>query len=138
MALSKKKREALKMKYGGHCSYCGILLGSRWHADHLESVGRISHYHPSLGKHIATGKMDRPENDHEANLMPACIPCNIDKGAMSLEHWRRSLEHKPEVLLRDYATYKHAHRFGLVAQIKVKVVFHFEAYQPRRRLFSRK
>ena len=40
MKLSKKQREELKQKFGGHCAYCGIELGERWQADHLEPVER--------------------------------------------------------------------------------------------------
>ncbi|AZC19588.1 Phage-associated homing endonuclease [Pseudomonas sp. CMR5c] len=40
MRLKKSEREQVRLKYGGHCAYCGVLLGDRWHADHLEPVVR--------------------------------------------------------------------------------------------------
>ncbi|TPT11925.1 HNH endonuclease, partial [Acinetobacter baumannii] len=30
MKLNKKQREELKQKFGGHCAYCGELLGDKW------------------------------------------------------------------------------------------------------------
>jgi 5-methylcytosine-specific restriction endonuclease McrA len=116
--LTKQQREALRAKYEGRCAYCGEQLGDRWHADHLEPVRR------EWWK--KEGGMERPENDHLANLMPACAPCNIDKHAMSLEEWRKKLERAPEVLTRNNPTYRHALRFGLVCEMGSRVVFLFE------------
>ncbi|MDX8205518.1 hypothetical protein WDA38_11070 [Acinetobacter pittii] len=38
MKLTKQQRAELKQKFGGHCAYCGDLLGDKWHADHIEAV----------------------------------------------------------------------------------------------------
>ncbi|EPK4453012.1 HNH endonuclease, partial [Acinetobacter baumannii] len=40
MKLTKQQRAELKQKFGGHCAYCGELLGDKWHADHIEAVKR--------------------------------------------------------------------------------------------------
>lgn len=40
MKLTKKQRCELHAKFAGHCAYCGVLLGDRWHADHMEAVWR--------------------------------------------------------------------------------------------------
>jgi 5-methylcytosine-specific restriction endonuclease McrA len=116
--LTKKQREALRAKYDGRCAYCGEPLGDRWHADHLEPVRR------EWWK--KDGGMERPENDNLANLMPACAPCNIDKHAMPLEEWRKKLQRTTDVLTRNYPTYRHALRFGLVCEMGTPVVFLFE------------
>jgi hypothetical protein len=58
--------------------------------------------------------------------MPSCAPCNIDKHAMPLEDWRRKLAGACGVLARNHATYRHAVRFGLVAETGSAIVFHFE------------
>jgi 5-methylcytosine-specific restriction endonuclease McrA len=119
--LTKKQRETLRAKYDGRCAYCGDQLGDRWHADHLEPVRR------EWWK--KDGGMERPENDTEANLMPSCAPCNIDKHAMPLEEWRKKLERAPEVLTRNNPTYRHALRFGLVSEMQTKVAFLFECVE---------
>ena len=68
MALTKKQRAELRMRFGGRCAYCGCELGDKWHADHVEAVRR----------NISNGcAMDRPENDTVSNMVPACIPCNL-------------------------------------------------------------
>ncbi|HAL9448481.1 TPA: HNH endonuclease, partial [Escherichia coli] len=43
MALTKKLREKLRMKFGGRCAYCGCELPEKgWHADHVQAVLRKS------------------------------------------------------------------------------------------------
>lgn len=85
------------------------------------------------GKWVATGKMDYPERDCPENLTPACHWCNIDKGSYSLEGWRVKLQRSADVLTRNYSTYRHAKRFGLIVETAPKVVFFFE--RQRRRIF---
>ncbi len=41
MALTKKQRAELRMKFGGRCAYCGCELGEKWHADHVKPVIRL-------------------------------------------------------------------------------------------------
>jgi 5-methylcytosine-specific restriction endonuclease McrA len=118
MKLTKAQRATLRDKFGGRCAYCGRELGDRWHADHFEPVRR------EWWK--KDGGMERPENDHLDNLMPACAPCNIDEHAMSLEEWRKKLQRAVEVLTRNHPTYRHALRFGLVQETGATVTFLFE------------
>lgn len=42
MALTKKQRAELRMKFGGLCAYCGCELGEKWHADHVKPVIRFA------------------------------------------------------------------------------------------------
>lgn len=119
MRLTKAQREEVRMKFGGKCAYCGSDLPERWHADHMEAVERTA-WGPDKGK------MRRPDRDAIENLMPSCPPCNIDKHAMSLEGWRNKLARAIEVLANNYPTYRHAVRFGLVAETPKPVVFYFE------------
>ena len=136
MNLSKAQRASLHGKYGGHCAYCGIPLTAKWQADHIEPVQRIGMW-VSNGrrmKHVPTGEMNYPERDHIGNLAPSCVPCNNDKADSSVDSWRRRLEESHARLLRNYSTYKHALRFGLIQQSKAKVVFFFETYGSRRPL----
>ncbi len=43
MALTKKQREKLRMKFGTSCAYCGCELPEKgWHADHVQAVLRKS------------------------------------------------------------------------------------------------
>lgn len=76
----------------------------------------------------AGGTCERPQNLRAENLMPACPPCNIDKHASSLEGWRGKLQSACDVLRRNQPTYRHALRFGLVAETGTTITFYFERY----------
>ena len=86
MALTKKQREKLRMKFGGRCAYCGCELPEKgWHADHVQAVLRKSEQcMKAAEKRIfrlkSTGDVFRPEADCPENLVPACAPCNLKKG----------------------------------------------------------
>ncbi len=81
MALTKKQREKLRMKFGGRCAYCGCELPEKgWHADHVQAVLRKSEQcMKAAEKRIfrlkSTGDVFRPEADCPENLVPACAPC---------------------------------------------------------------
>lgn len=125
MGLKKSQREALHEKYGGLCAYCGQPIGARWHADHIDPVMRRSTYVSGQGfKH--RGELDWPERDTVENFNPSCAPCNLYKGVLSLDEWRRAIQHLNDLLLRDSGPFRHALRFGLVAESRNPVVFHFE------------
>lgn len=133
MTLTKKQRAELFARFGGKCAYCGsVLPETGWHADHIAPIYRktkmVKKDDDRWGsyKFVQTGECYNPENDRADNFMPSCRACNIDKSASDLENWRRSLERKVEVLRKNYSAFRHAERFGLVAQIGSKVVFHFE------------
>lgn len=87
MKLNKQQRAELKHKFGGHCAYCGELLGDKWHADHIEAVKRDL-IHVGGGK-LITGEMTKPQNDTIENMNPACVPCNTNKSSMPLEGGER-------------------------------------------------
>jgi len=131
-SLTKAQREQLYQRYRGRCAYCGDKLGKRWHADHVKPVVRQGMW--VRGKWAATGGVDHPERDCFENFTPACHLCNIDKATYPLEEWRRKLQRSAEVLQRNYSTYRHAKRFGLVVEAPPKVVFFFE--RQRRRIIN--
>jgi 5-methylcytosine-specific restriction endonuclease McrA len=58
-------RSEIFARYGGACAYCDAP------AQHLD------HVHP-----ISKGGADAPHN-----LVPACAPCNLSKGAKTLAEW---------------------------------------------------
>ncbi len=119
MNLSKKQRETLKQKFGGHCAYCGCVLGDKWHADHVEPIWR---------GHTKDGQAKHPERDVLENHYPACTPCNLDKAAQPVESWRERVQDKLRVLRDNNAVYRHALRFNLVTENNNPVVFYFERF----------
>ncbi|WP_155122461.1 HNH endonuclease [Burkholderia ubonensis] len=80
----------------------------------------------SRGYRFKSGPPTRPEHDVLENHMPACAPCNIDKHAMPLEAWRAKLSRTLDVLNRNYPTYRHACRFGLLTETPAPIIFYFE------------
>lgn len=117
MRLTKAQRRDLFAKFGGKCAYCGCPLGERWHADHIESVGRMDW----LGREPM-----RPERHTVENHNPSCAPCNISKGPMPLEAWRDWLAGHVNSLNRHHSIYRLCKAFGLVAETGAPVVFYFE------------
>lgn len=136
MNISKSKREKIRMMFGGFCAYCGAALTGKWHVDHVEAVYRDSVWVRSTdakpGYYTSTGKMRKAYNDHIENCFPACIPCNISKGCVDLEGWRKWIEVQiAEVLRRNQANFRHAERFGRVVVVTEPVVFWYEKYKDR-------
>ncbi len=134
MRLSKAKREKLRMMFGGRCAYCGCQLSGKWHADHIEAVNRKLKFVHDEKRHVtrmvATGEFYSPQNDRDDNLFPSCAPCNIDKGANSLEGWREYLHYRIVDRLRaNSSTFRHAERFGVVSINPAPLVFWFEKYR---------
>lgn len=140
MKLTKEQATLLKLKYGGCCAYCGILLGDRWQKDHIEPLVRIRRYvKDDKGRRIPLGKgkyqeeviIENPDRDTYDNLNPSCAKCNNDKSSMSLERWRELIPRRVHTLNNDpkYASYQKAKRFGLVVECDIQVVFWFERYR---------
>lgn len=127
MRLTKAQRATLQQKYGGHCAYCGVVLGEKFHADHLESVQReLLSKQTAAGWKLVSGKPLRPQNDVLENMMPACPPCNISKGAQSLEGWWRWISGHINSLNSYHPIYRLTKVFGLVVETGNPVVFYFE------------
>lgn len=116
MKLTKQQRLMLHQKYGGKCAYCGCELGDKWHADHISPIVRD----------WVNGRCLRPENNHIDNFNPSCPSCNIIKGSLSLESFRKVIAKFVPSLNRDSTQYKFAKRYGLVKETDVEVIFYFE------------
>ena len=118
MSISKSKREAVRMKFGGKCAYCGCELKKGWHVDHIEPVIRNPY----------TKKMYLPERDIIENMNPSCPPCNIHKHSLSIEEFRRQIEYHTKAMNRASTQYKFLKKFGLIEETGKKVVFYFEKF----------
>lgn len=106
--LTKRERQVVYDKCGGHCAYCGAELPiSRMQVDHVDPIA-------------LTGE------DTLDNMLPSCRSCNNYKHTLTLEKFRQAIERWPEVLARDNVTYRNAIRFGMVEPRPHKVMFFFE------------
>jgi hypothetical protein len=127
-SLTKQERADLKEMFGGNCAYCGIELGDKWHADHVEPVNRKGYRYK--GKWVLTGDLRSPENDRKDNFFPACVKCNILKSDANIEGFRRNLSYFASSIptIRTYSHVHHLMRFGKLSIDNTPVKFWFETY----------
>lgn len=105
MKLTKRKREELRMKFGGRCAFCGTGLPARgWHAEKIETE-------------ILSD-----------DLIPVCGECSSSKGNASTEAFRALLSKQVARAQRHSVNFRTALRFGLVSETASPVVFWFERY----------
>lgn len=135
MALTRKQRERLRMKFGGRCAYCGCELPEKgWHADHVQAVLRKSERcmkaaEKGIFRLKSTGDVFRPEADCPENIFPSCAPCNLLKTTYSLEMFRKQVSLQVERGRRSSVNFRTAEHFGLISVVNKPVVFWFEQYE---------
>ncbi|EDV5023457.1 HNH endonuclease [Salmonella enterica subsp. enterica serovar Ball] len=135
MALTRKQRERLRMKFGGRCAYCGCVLPEKgWHADHVQAVLRKSERcmkaaEKGIFRLKTTGEVFRPEANCPENIFPSCAPCNLLKTTYSLEMFRKQVSLQVERGRRSSVNFRTAERFGLISVVNKPVVFWFELYE---------
>lgn len=120
MKLTKAQRAEVFRMFDGHCAYCGVKLGDRWHADHKDPIIRNT-YLPQPN----TPKVLRPKNHVMENMFPACAPCNIDKGSFCVEGYREWIMAHLTSLQRQ-ANFKSVMRHRVIAETNEPIVFYFE------------
>lgn len=122
---NKRQREALRMKFGGRCAYCGCEL-TDMHADHLEPVIRLNV--DPWGRRLPAAEcaLLKPERNVVANMMPACKSCNLHKGGYSLDGWRDIIQRSGDIVRKQTSTFKAGERFGVITVSSEPVVFYFE------------
>ncbi|KWH27646.1 HNH endonuclease [Burkholderia cepacia] len=128
--LTKAQRERLWHKYDGRCAYCGTQLPERWHADHIDPVVRaVETKRTTDGRwKLVSGPPRHPERDIESNYTPSCAPCNISKGQLPLEEWRKWLAGHVASLNAYHPIYRLAKVYGLIQETGAPVVFYFERH----------
>lgn len=128
MPISKKDREKVFNKYGGHCAYCGceITLKSM-HVDHYLSQRNFLHHilnNWRIPEHLT--HLDVDDVDHIDNLMPACVSCNKYKTANHIEAFRADLQAQAQRLRNNNPMIRLNERFGIIQIIEKPIVFYFE------------
>jgi len=95
-------------KYGGHCAYCGKEITIK--------EMQVDHIYPK----------SRGGLDSHVNLAPSCHPCNIRKGNLTIEEFRRELKRDLFQLERDSAKFRLLKSFGKILIQNTDIVFYFE------------
>lgn len=122
-SLSPKLREAVYLKYDGHCAYCGKKLTAKeFQVDHLIPVQRERF-----------GKYTEDQIECFENYMPADRICNHYKRAHSLETFRRYIEEIPNKLDRDSYIYRIGKKYNLIEEHPQKITFYFEEIDEARK-----
>jgi hypothetical protein len=111
--ISKKVRDAVKNKFGGHCAYCGEIP---------EKIC-IDHIHPVIRSHHLKGADINDIN----NLMPSCYSCNSYKLSFTLEQFRSSLESQVKMARMYSINFRLAERFKLLEINEKPIKFYFES-----------
>ena len=110
--MTKKKRQKVYDKTGGHCGYCGTKID-------IEDMQR-DHMHPKRLSHLYPGNI----NDID-NLMPSCRKCNHYKRSRGVESFRQLLLTLPGRLDEIYI-YEVAVLHGIVKPQVWDGTFYFE------------
>ncbi|MCK9569907.1 HNH endonuclease [Candidatus Pacearchaeota archaeon] len=122
-----KDRLVIKNKYNGHCAYCGIKLGSRFHIDHIFPRSNACYLKsPTMREIFNLDTINLSDVDDVANLNPSCERCNRWKQTYSIEQFRKEIELQVERLRRTQAGFRLAEDFGIIQERNTAVVFYFE------------
>ncbi|MFA5387400.1 MAG: HNH endonuclease [Candidatus Paceibacterota bacterium] len=116
MSFVKEHRGRIRMKFGGHCAYCGVEIGEVFHVDHVEPLYR--------------GWRDKPANagdDDIANLFPSCARCNLRKNVLTVEEFRHEISMQVSRVRSKSSGFRLAEDFGLIQETGEQVRFYFEA-----------
>jgi len=119
--LSAKDRQRVHDMFGGRCAYCGVYLSQRWHVDHVK---------PILREVFSQEDGEPSGEDSIDNMMPSCPPCNISKGRMKIEDWRRWIAGHINSLNSYSSIYRISKAFGLLQETGNPVLFFFEKHTP--------
>ena len=115
-SIPKKVREAVYLKYDGHCAYCGKKL------EYKEF--QLDHFIPKQREQFK--RYTEEQLECFENYMPSCRRCNHYKRAHTVEYFREMIEEIPKKLYRDSYIYKVGLDYGLVSSNEHKVVFYYE------------
>ena len=107
MAFSKKIRQAVYDKCGGHCAYCGREIAYK--------DMQVDHIRP---RHLGG-------SDDIGNLYPSCRMCKFRKGTLMIEPFRREIEHQAEGLCKTFQG-RMSLAYGLIKRVNKPIVFYFE------------
>lgn len=70
------KREKVFLKTNGRCIYCGSIISyDDFHIDHKNPKSNL-----------------KKDFDNIDNLFPSCCDCNLSKGNLSIENFRKKIE----------------------------------------------
>lgn len=107
MSISKKTRQLIYDKCGGHCAYCGKEIAYK--------DMQVDHVNPRY----------YGGSDDIDNLMPSCRACNFRKGTFPLEYFRNEIKNQCDGLCKTFQG-RMSLAYGLIERVDKPIVFFFE------------
>lgn len=141
MAVSKKLKEQVRLKYDGLCAYTGLPLGDDWQVDHV--LSKVKNDWIKQGYTCPNGIKSIENVDCIDNLLPALRIVNHYKRSLDLEGFRqymlqfhirlsklpkKTLVH--ETVKRIEYMNKVATSFGITVEKPFSGIFYFETVKP--------
>lgn len=119
--MKKTDREKVLLKYDGHCAYCGKgITYKELQVDHIEA-----HWHNYTEEQCVKYGLKKGADNIE-NMNPACRRCNLWKGTMNIETFRKEIQLQLFRLKRDSSNYRMALDFGMIKENNTTIRFYFE------------
>ncbi len=119
MSISKKVRQLVYDKCGGHCAYCGKEIAYK--------DMQVDHIIPLLRNfqdwQIEMGGWTRG-TDNIDNLLPSCRSCNFRKGTCDLEDFRKQVKAQCDSLCKTFQG-RMSLSYGLIVKVDKPIVFYF-------------
>ncbi len=117
-AIPKKIREAVHLKYNGHCAYCGKDIAYKeMQVDHAFPLHYADYYKKNFGVDC-----------HDiANLEPACRSCNHYKREMTVKEFRKLMSTLHHRIQKQYID-KVAIDYGIITLKPFDGKFYFEKH----------
>lgn len=120
MAISKKTRQQVYDKYEGHCAYCGREIAYKdMQIDHIVPLKR------GISRLWVEDRGYKRGTDDLDNLLPSCRMCNFRKGTLSVEIFRKEIQHQAEEVCKTFQV-RMSLAYGLLERVDKPVVFYFE------------
>lgn len=115
--ISRRTRQLVYDKYGGHCAYCGCELNPKdMQVDHAKSV--------FLSSYENDGEIC--QDDSIENLMPACRQCNFYKNETDIEGFRTRIHEWLEKTCRQSFQVRLAMKYNILEYHSWDGKFYFE------------
>lgn len=132
MNIGIQKRQAVYLKYGKRCAYCGMKLSfTEMQVDHVEPLNRTRNlYAPRdiYGNKMINEDIPKPKrgSNKESNLNPSCAGCNSSKSNLSIDEWREKITDRILKLEQNSTAYRIGVSLKKITVRKAPILFYFE------------
>ena len=124
--MTRKLRERVYVKCGGHCAYCGREITMKeMQGDHLTPL-----YRNDTADALAMDGIKKGTDDF-SNLMPSCRACNFRKGTLPVEKFRQEIRSQCDRAIERSFQVRMSLAYGLLEHHDHEIKFYFEKLEER-------